>query len=147
MLFGKRLNRPRAGRIIRPVPRKAQLLRQIAERLPIDLDLFNLVSIKRIVRHDKVIGCGNAPITLGAYASREIFYCRYGRDVCLLFRHHVRMRFCVSIDISPLRGKSVADLFGDATVLGVGDAQFTNDINLLVTGGDPDQMVFLRKLS
>ena len=26
-------------------------------------------------------------------------------------------------------------------------AQFTNDINLLVTGGDPDQMVFLRKLS
>ena len=26
-------------------------------------------------------------------------------------------------------------------------AQFTNDINLLVTGGDPDQMVFQRKLS
>ena len=26
-------------------------------------------------------------------------------------------------------------------------AQFTNDINLLVTDGDPDQMVFLRKLS
>ncbi len=26
-------------------------------------------------------------------------------------------------------------------------AQFTNDINLLVTGGDPNQMVFLRKLS
>ena len=24
-------------------------------------------------------------------------------------------------------------------------AQFTNDINLLVTGGDPDQMVFLKK--
>ena len=82
-----RLYRPRTRRIIRPIPRKSRLLRQIAERLPIDLDLFKLVSIKRIVQHDKVIGCGNAPITLGAYASREFFGRRYGRRVRLFLSH------------------------------------------------------------
>ena len=45
--------------------------------------------------------------------------------------------------------KTLDDLLAKESMYQATDkiAQFTNDINLLVTGGDPDQMVFLRKLS
>lgn len=81
--------------IIRPIPRKARLLRNIAQGLAIRLDLFKLIRIKRIVRHDEIICCSNTPIAFGAYARREFFLCRRGRNVRLLFCHAFGVRLGV----------------------------------------------------
>lgn len=73
--------------IVRSTPREARLLRKIAQGLSVRLDLFKLIRIKRIVRYDKMI-CESKPfVALGAYASREFFGCRYGRDIGLFFGH------------------------------------------------------------
>ena len=77
--------RPWTLRIVRPTPREARLLRKIAQGLAVRLDLFKLIRIKRIVRHDEIICCSNAPIAFGAYARREFFLRRRGCSVCLLY--------------------------------------------------------------
>lgn len=73
--------------IVRSTPREARLLRKIAQGLAVRLDLFKFIRIKRIVRHDEIICCSNTPIAFGAYARREFFLCRRGRNVRLLFCH------------------------------------------------------------
>nr|DAX90865.1 MAG TPA: hypothetical protein [Caudoviricetes sp.] len=93
-----RHHRPQTLRIVRPTPRETQLLRKIAQGLAVRLDLFKLGSIQRIVRHDKIICCSNAPIAFGAYARRDVFDCRRVRP---LIRNVFWMRFGVGMDCDP----------------------------------------------
>lgn len=112
--------------IVRSTPREARLLRKIAQGLAVRLDLFKLIRIKLIVRHDEIICCSNTPIAFGAYARREFFLCRRGRNVRLLFCYAFRMSFGVGEHGVPLFRE-----FCGVWVDVVGHSVFRDDIGII----------------
>ena len=118
--------RPCALWIVRSTPREARLLRKIAQGLAVRLDLFKLIRIKRIVRHDEIICCSNTPIAFGAYARREFFLCRRGRNGRLLFYHAFGMRLGVGEHGVPF----LCEL-GGIRVNMIREAVFRDDIGII----------------